>query len=214
MKAKYRKQRRRELQAAVDRRLNACVIDLAQHLLRDFPKDGLVWLDLGDALLSFGRYKEARVALLRALKYMRPEHLYLPYSYMGHLYMSQGDYRRAAEWYQKAVDAAPGEAGNLIYLGSVLLKAGKNPKAERCFRDATRCQEGRVDEAYYNLGVTLCGRGRYRAALDCFEKALRLDPKYELAKHAIKDMEGVLSIKGTSNNGMRPTPRKRASHVP
>src|SRR5215213_9461544 len=134
MKAKTTKQSRRELQAAVDRRLNACVIELAQDLLRDFPKDGLVWLDLGDALLSFGRYKEARVALLRAIKYMRPEHLYLPYSYMGHLYKSQGDYRKAAEWYQKAVDAAPGDAGNLIYLGSILLKAGKNLEAERCFR--------------------------------------------------------------------------------
>src|SRR5215217_89479 len=126
MKAKTGKQRHRELQAAVDRRLNACVIKLAQDLLRDFPNNGLVWLDLGDALLSFGRYQEARVALLRAIKYMRPEHLHLPYGYMGHLYLSRGDYRRAAEWHRKAVDAAPGDAGNLIYLGSVLLKAGKN----------------------------------------------------------------------------------------
>jgi tetratricopeptide (TPR) repeat protein len=140
---------------------------------------------------------------------MRPEHLYLPYSYMGHLYVSRGDYRRAAEWYRKAVDASPGEAGNLIYLGSVLMKAGRNSEAERCLRKAIKCKEGPVDEAYFNLGVTLCGQARYRAALNCFEKALRLDPKYKLAKHAIKDMEGVLSIKGTANNGMHPTPHTK-----
>ncbi len=199
MEAKTRKQRLRELQAAVDRSLYACVIELAQDYLRDFPKDGLVWLDLGDALLAFGRYKESRVALLRAIKYMRPEHLDLPYSYMGSLYMSRGDYRRAAEWYRKAVSAAPGEARNHIYLGSALIKAGKLTAAERSYRTALECKDGPVDEAYYNLGVTLCGQARYKAALDCFKQALRLDPKYKLAKRAVKDMEGVLSIKDTPN---------------
>ena len=205
MKAKTRKQRHREIQAAVDRSLYACVIELAQVYLCEFPEDGLVWLDLGDALLAFGRYKEARVALLRAVKYMRPEHLDLPYSYMGHIYKSRGDYRKAAEWYRKAVGAAPGEAGNHIYLGSALLHAGKLTAAERSFRKALECKDGPVDEAYYNLGVTLCGQAKYKAALVCFEKALRLDPKYKLAKRAIKDMEKVLSIKDTSNNGMHPT---------
>lgn len=194
MKAKTRKQRLRELRAAVDKDLYACVIELAQDYLRDFPKDGLVWLDLGDALLAFGRYRETRVALLRAVKYMRPEHLDFPYSYMGHLYKSRGDYRRAAEWYRKAADAAPGEARNLIYLGSVLTKAGKLSTAEECFRKAIRCKEGPVDEAYYNLGVVLCGQAKYKAALACFEKALRLDPKYTLAKRALRDVKGVLSL--------------------
>jgi tetratricopeptide (TPR) repeat protein len=213
MKAKTREQRFRELQAAVDKDLYACIIELAQDYLRDFPKHGVVWLDYGDALLSFGRYKEARLALSRAIKYMRPEDLDLPYSYMGHIHKSRGDYRRAAEWYQKAVNAAPGEARNLIYLGSVLIKAGKFTEAEGCFRKAVKCKEGPVDEAYYNLGVTLCGQAKYKAALVCFEKALRLDPTYKLAKRAIRDMEGVLSLKGTSNNGMHPTPRQRASHA-
>src|SRR5688572_25140315 len=95
MRAKTREQRFRELQAAVDKDLYACVVELAQDYLRDFPKHGVVWLDYGDALLSFGRYKEARLALSRAIKYMRPEDLDLPYSFMGHLYKSRGDYRRA-----------------------------------------------------------------------------------------------------------------------
>lgn len=200
MRVKTREQRLRELQAAVDKDLYACVIELARDYLRDFPKHGVVWLDYGDALLSFGRYKEARAALLRATKYMRPGHLDLPYSFMGHLYKSKGDYRRAAEWYQKAVDAAPGEARNLIYLGSVLIRAGKLSEAEKCFKRAVTCKEGPVDEAYYNLGVTLCARAKYKAALGCFEKALALDPKDKLAKRAIRDVEGVLSLKGTSNS--------------
>jgi tetratricopeptide (TPR) repeat protein len=143
---------------------------------------------------------------------MRPEHLDLPYSYMGRLYKSKGDYRRAEEWYQKAVDATPGEARNLNFLGSVLLKAGKLTEAEECFRKALKCKDGPIDEAYYNLGVTLCGRAKYKAALACFEKALGLDPKYKIAERAIRDMEGVLSLKGTSNKGMRPTLLHAASH--
>ena len=139
---------------------------------------------------------------------MRPEHLDLPYSYLGHLYKSRGDYRRAAEWYQRAVDAAPGEARNRNFLGSVLIKAGKLSEAEECFREAVKCKEGPADESYYNLGVTLCGQEKYRAALACFEKALSLDPKYKLAKRALKDMERVLSVKGASNKSTHPAPRR------
>ena len=62
-----------------------------------------------------------------------------------------------------------------------------------------------IDEAYYNLGVILEGRGKYKEALACFENALKIDPKYKLAKQAIKDMRRVLTIKDTFINRMHPT---------
>src|SRR5687768_9414396 len=96
MKDKTRKQRFRQLQAAVNQDLNAAIIELAGEYLRDFPKAGVVWLDYGNALVSFAQYDEARGAILRAIKYMEPEYRYLPYGSMGHLYECKGDYRRAA----------------------------------------------------------------------------------------------------------------------
>ncbi|HEY0322195.1 MAG TPA: tetratricopeptide repeat protein, partial [Pyrinomonadaceae bacterium] len=165
MKAKTRKQRFRELQAAVNQGLNASIIEMAQDYLRDFPKHGVVWLDYGNALADFAKYKEARSAFLKAIKYMPSHHLSFPYSYMGHLYESQGNYHRAAEWYRKASEANPKTSDHLIFLGATLSKMGKLSEAERCFRKAIKCKEGVIDEAYYNLGIILGGRGKYKEAL-------------------------------------------------
>jgi tetratricopeptide (TPR) repeat protein len=199
MKNKTRKQRFRQLQAVVNQGLNASVIELAQEYLRDFPKAGLVWLDYGNALINFRKYDEARVALLRAMKHMRPEHMHFPHGSMGYLYECKGEYRKAAEWFGKAAKMAPADATYLIFLGAVLVKAGKLSEAMKCHRRAVKCKEGAIDEAYYNLGGILGALGRYKEALTCFEKAIDLDPKYKLAKQAAKDMRGVLEIKATSN---------------
>lgn len=199
MKAQTRKQRFRQLQAVVNQGLNACIIELAQEYLQDFPKHGVVWLYYGNALADFAMFKEARVAFLKAIKYMKPEHLSFPYNYMGHLYEIQGDYRRAAEWHEKAHEANPITADHLNFLGAALSHIGKLSEAESCFRKAIKCKEGMIDESYYNLGVILAGQGKYKQALDCLEKALEFDPQYKLAKQAIKDMRKVLTIKDTSN---------------
>ena len=195
MKAKTRKQRFCQLQAVVNQGLNAATIELARDYLRDYPKHGVVWLDYGSALADFARYDEARVALSRASKHMRPEHLFLPYYHMGRLYERKGDYRRAAEWYRKASKLAPDNASYLIFLGAVLVKAGELSEAKKCHQRATKCKEGAIDEAYYNLGGILGAQGRYKEALACFEKALELDPKYKLARQSAKDMRKVLEIK-------------------
>ena len=85
------------------------------------------------------------------------------------------------------------------------MKAGKLSEALKCDRRATKCKEGAIDEAYYNLGVTLGALGRHKEALTCFEKAIDLDPKFKLAKHAAKDMRRVLEIKATSKTALQLT---------
>lgn len=209
MKAKTRKQRFRQLQAVVNQGLNASILELAEEYLSDFPKHGWVWLDYGNALVNFARYREARVAILRAIRLIRPEYLDLPYSYMGRLYERKGDYLRAAEWFDKASKVASGDASNLIFRGAVLAKAGKFSEAKKCHRRAIKCKEGAIDEAHYNLGVILAAQSRYKEALTCFQKAIELDPKYSVARKASKDMRRVLEIKATLSDKRKRT-RNRA----
>ena len=38
--------------------------------------------------------------------------------------------------------------------------------------------------------------GKYDEALECFERAIEIDPKYTLAKEARKDLEALRSLKG------------------
>ena len=205
MKSKTRKQRFRQLQAAVNQDFNASTIELARKYLRDFPKAGVVWLDYGNALVSFAQYDQARVAILRAIKYMEPEYRYMPYGSMGNLYERKGNYRRAAEWFGKAAELASNDASYLIYLGAVFAQAGKLSEALKCHRRAINCKDGAIDEAHYNLGCILRAQGKYKQALRSFEKAIELDPKYTLAKQAAKDVTRVLEIKATSNKGMQRT---------
>ena len=195
MNPKTRKQRFRELEAAVNQGLNASIIEMAQDYLRDFPRHAVAWLDYGKALVDFGRYAEARIALSKAMKLIPAKYLDVPYNYMGRLYERKGDYRRAIEWYKKAAAIPPKNANHFNFLGALLAKSGKHAEAERCFRQAVKCKEGAIDESYYNLGHVAGARGRYKEALACFEKALELDPKYKLAKQAVKDMRRVLAIK-------------------
>ena len=197
MKAKTRKQRFRELRVVVSKGLNASIIELAQEYLRDFPRHGLVWIDYGNALANLGRYKEARTALLRAVKHFPAEYIDIPYYYLGRLYKNAGNHRRAVEWYKKASEVAPQRVDYFIVLGVAYTNLEKISEAEASFERAIKCKEGMMDEAYYNLGVILAGQSKYKKASACFEKALQLDPKYKLAKQALEDIRTALLIKET-----------------
>jgi tetratricopeptide (TPR) repeat protein len=194
--AKSRKQRFRQLDSASNQGLNASTIELAERYLHDFPESGWAWFDYGRALIDFAQYKEAEAALKRASKLLPSEHLRFVYSYLGHLYKRKGDYRKAANWYEKAVDLTPDNADCLNFLGAVFDDAGDLTNAARCFRQGTKCHQGAIDEAYYNLGCIFGAERKYDKALVCFDRALEIDPKYKVAKQAKKDMKKVLEITG------------------
>ena len=195
MKPKTRQQRFRELVSMWNQDLFAGVIESAKDYLRDFPNHDLVRLYYAIALYELARYEEAKKNLWQLIKECDPEHLPYLYSQMGHLHKKKGEFKKAADWYRKAVKIANREAGYLIFLGAVLALDGKLSEAEACHRQATKCKTGDFSEAYLNLGYVLRAREKYKQALSCFEKALELDPKYKEAKQAIKDINKVFELK-------------------
>jgi tetratricopeptide (TPR) repeat protein len=62
------------------------------------------------------------------------------------------------------------------------------------FRDALKCSQGAVDEAYYNLGAILVGERKYADAIKCYEETLKIDPKYKIAKTRLEDTKLALLI--------------------
>ena len=191
---KSRKLLFRELEQASNQGLNASTIELAERYLRDFPASGWAWLDYGKALANFGLHKQAEFALRRALKYVPSTTFRFVYRYLGDVYEDAGNYRKATSWYGRAVKAAPHNANHLNMLAYVLVRAGNPAEATKYLQRATKCREGAIDEAYYNLGCVLAAKRKYARALTCFEKALELDPKYKVAKQARQDMKRVLQI--------------------
>ena len=76
-----------------------------------------------------------------------------------------------------------------IFRGANLARWGKLKAAHRCYRTALTLECAR-DEAYLNLGYIYRAEGRYGEAIRCFQRALAIDPEYQLAQSALLSLEG------------------------
>ncbi len=76
------------------------------------------------------------------------------------------DYQGAEECYRQAIRALPESTKALESLASVLVKTGNQDEAKRCF---------------HNLGQFFSKKGQLSKAIDCYGKAIELDPKYARA---------------------------------
>jgi tetratricopeptide (TPR) repeat protein len=195
MTVKTRKQRIREIEKAYYRGENAYVVELAEQYLQDHPDSELALFFCGRSLLEFHRYTEAENVFRKEIEVTEPESRQRSYANMGALCEKRGEYRQAEEWYRKANRLDPDEAGYLIFIGVMHFRDGKLAQAEQSLRASLLCKEGCFDEAYYNLGVVLAASGRYEEAIECYEKAIAIDPKYRVAKLGLKDAQKALEAR-------------------
>ena len=196
MKEKTRKQRYSELSKLADQELNASVIEYAEKYLNDFPDSKAAWSIYSLSLKNLSKVAEAKKALLKAIELYTDSDENFPWllNRMGHIYENSGNFPKAIEWYKKAHKHTPEEATFLIYLGLTFLHLGKFDEAEETLIKATKCKEGCIDEAFYNLGVTQMAQKKYEEALSNLKIARKIDPKYEEAKQAINDVKNALQI--------------------
>ncbi len=187
-----RRNRFNQIRLAEDRGQTAVVIELSRQHLRKFPKDGPAWLRYGMAQVEFANYGEAERAIRRAIKLCPANSLAIPYLQMGNLDEAKGDFKRAGAWYRKAAKLRPLDATFHNYLGSNAFKRGLHKQSETHFRRALKCIEGPVEEAYFNLAGILVSRRNYAEAIKCCREALRLDPKYKIAKEKLDEAELAL----------------------
>jgi len=196
MNQKTRKQRYKEIVSAVENELNACVIELAENYLKDFPESQAVWNMYSLALFRIDRFKDAKKALYKSIELIdepnKQSRLAWLYCRMGDIYRDSGHLHKAVEWFQKAHETNLSEATFLIYKGVTFLRIEKFDEAIVTFQKATNCENGCIDEAFYNLGVAHLIQRNYSEARSCFEKALEIDPKYKEAKQQLKDVTKVL----------------------
>lgn len=182
------------LRVLQDAGLHASAVLAARVLLRDDPEFGFAWLVLGQILTGLARFDEAEDAIMRAISLWSEGHRYQPFAQMGHLFEARGDHPQAEEWFRKAIEARPDCASGYIYLGGVLTRQGRQEEAEIIHRNATQCAEGRIDEAYLNLGLLLRAQERFVEASECFFHALVLDPGYRDAKIALRDVRRAMRM--------------------
>lgn len=182
----------RLLRAAWHADMPTLTVVRAREYLAEDPGCGPAWMILGSTLTELARYDEARDALGRAFALCPTGKKRLMYKELGDFHSARGRYGRAAEWYRRMIEAEPGNAGGYIFLGGVLACQGRLGEAEDVHRAGTACAQGCIDEAYLNLGLVLRAQERLIEAKECFERALELDPDYQAAREALRDVRRTL----------------------
>jgi len=172
----------------------AVVVELCEKHLQKFPKHFPAWLQYGMALVALAQYAKAEKAIRRAIELCPVKSRSFPYAQMGHLNRARGDFKQAAVWYRKAIKNKPQDATFHIFLGSNAFQHGLHKQSEAHYRRALKCSEGCLDEAYFNLGGILLGKRKYLEAIECYREALKIDPKYKIAKERLDDAELALLI--------------------
>jgi tetratricopeptide (TPR) repeat protein len=94
---------------------------------------------------------------------------------LGRYWQHKGETARAAEYYQKSLQANPDYALAHNNLGYILLQDGKTGAAIAHFEASLRLQPV-YPEACYNLGRACMSNGLAGEAVECFQKALGMDP--------------------------------------
>jgi tetratricopeptide (TPR) repeat protein len=183
--------RYRELRDAANEGLPGLTVLLARRFLVDFPDHGPAWMSLGMKLVDLARYEEAEQALRKTLA-VWPLGRHVALDEMGRRFEQQGQYDRATEWYQQAIDARPCYITAHIDLGGILARQGRLREAESVYRSATLFGKGSLKEAHLNLGFMLRAQEQFADAAECFRETIRLDPHHRVATKALRDVERCL----------------------
>ena len=185
-------QRRSQVLGAFKSAQPALTVELAQLYLETEPEDRHLWLIYGQSLSELARYAEARSAYERALA-LTPEDERAPvYRLLGQLHEARSELREAERYYRDAIALAPDHPSAYVFLGAMLALNGRLEEAEGIHRRGSECSDGPTDEAFYNLGLVQRARRDYFGALASFRRAVELDPDYEEAREAIRDVEALL----------------------
>ncbi|HVU09351.1 MAG TPA: tetratricopeptide repeat protein [Verrucomicrobiae bacterium] len=183
-----------QIYLAGDRGQTVVVLELCKKHLQKFPQDGFARLHYGMVLVQLAQYIKAQKAIQQAIALCPPKALPSVFAQMGHLVQAKGNFKEAVIWYRKAVKHKPEDATFHIFLGSNAFKRGLHKQSEKIYRRALECSKGAIEEAYFNLGGILLGKRKYAEAIKCYEKALKIDPKYKIAKERLDDAKLALLI--------------------
>ncbi|XP_063699356.1 protein O-mannosyl-transferase TMTC2 [Culicoides brevitarsis] len=141
--------------------------------------------NLGSVLSSQGRYNEAKVALMEALKY-RPNMADVHYN-LGILLQNQQDYKGAVDSFQKAIHFRPSLALAYLNLGTSLIALGRCQEAANVLRDGSSLDgTGLRDRTAHDnariasllqLGGLYAEQGKLQRALAVYREALHNLPE-------------------------------------
>lgn len=169
--------------------------ELFEVLVRVDPDDGLAWFNLGDALRSVGRLKEAEEALLTARELAPKSHRFTVDARLGMVLSKSGSPADAEKWFRLAT--SDGECPGWVWVlrAANLVRNESAKLARECLKAAKLRGEVDLQEVLLNEALIERCEGNYEAAAHCAEEALKIDPNYEPAKLLLVSIQRATEAK-------------------
>ena len=121
-----------------------------------------------------------------------------PHACLGTLYTGTGEYEKAVEEFQHALDRDPHSAQAYRGLAAAQERLGRTAEAERTYRRAIEVRPN--DWAGYSwLGVFYYRQGRYPQAAEMFEKVVALTPDNARGYH---NLGGIYHLMGRADEAI------------
>ncbi len=133
--------------------------------------------------------EEARSLLLQAVE-LDPKSVQAHFQ-LGLAYMALKNAPKAIDAYQKVIELEPTFSDAYFNLGYVLSMNKDYLKAEEMYRQVVKLAPPYLDEALFNLSVVQEKLGKRKQSLGNLERALKVNPKNELAQKSLKRLKGV-----------------------
>ena len=116
------------------------------------------------------------------------------YTFLGWTYSFMGRLDDAIEECRHAIKVDPDFGNPYNDIGAYLIEQGQFDEAIPWFEQAMQAKRYESPAfPHLNLGRVYERKGRWDEALDCYKKALTLNPNYALAKKALGRLVGMLN---------------------
>lgn len=116
------------------------------------------------------------------------------HTFLGWTYHFQGKVEDAIAECKRAIEVDP-EFGNPYNdIGAYLIDLGRPDEAIRWLERAIEAR--RYDPRhfpYFNLGRVYYAKGMFSRARQCFQEALRIEPRYTLARQAVENLRHMVN---------------------
>jgi len=116
------------------------------------------------------------------------------HTFLGWTYHFQGKVQDAIQECKRAIEVDPDFGNPYNDIGAYLISLHRYDEAISWLERATKAP--RYDPRhypYFNLGRVYLAKGMINRAKECFQEALRIEPRYREAQHAIENIRRMLN---------------------
>jgi len=189
-----------EIREAYDKAEWASLLELCALHLKRVPDHLEARTPQAIALRHLNRFEEGAALLQETYGHesASPKCKYYCQCELGLTFEQMGRFDDAHKAYHSAQQLFPTKTLPMIYRGVMELRLGDFARARDWLCRALDCPKGDFDEAHFNIGSTYFSEQNYLKAIEHYQKAIAIDPDYDLPWEFLAEAKRALEIRQRS----------------